>query len=313
MIVRILLVIITGLLFVGELEAKSWRGIVPLKSTRAEVERLLGKEDKWGRYQFSEERGSVRYREDPCTGAYRSLAEDNCECLVSKDTVVSIFVTLEVSRTFSSLNLDKTKYQRRPFNAGPAYVDYINWDEGIIYSVDESDDQIVGIEFLPADADCKELVARSTPSYRNSWRGLIPLHSNRDDVERLLGSPSIMRNDRYTYNTDNETVTVRYSKGACKGGEDEWNVPGEIIIEFWVNPIPTFETRQLRLDERRFQRQESPPLPENIGKMLTYTDDANGVIVRASQNGAVERVSSIAYSPSKKDEKLRCAVIKSVR
>src|SRR5882724_2780488 len=183
---RILLLFLFCFLLVGQTQAKSWRGIVPLKSTRADVERLLGKEDSFGRYQFADERGSIRYRQDPCLGAYRPLQKDNCECMVSKDTVVSIFVTLEVTRTFSSLHLDKTKHERKPHHVGPLFVDYVNWDEGVIYTIDESNDEILDIEYVPSDADCNDLLARNTPTYRNSWRGLIPLHSNRTDVERLL-------------------------------------------------------------------------------------------------------------------------------
>jgi hypothetical protein len=302
---RTVFLLLSCLLLVGESQAKSWRGIVPLKSTRADVERLLGKEDRFGRYQFSDERGSIDYRENPCVGAYRPLEKDNCECMVSKDTVVSIFVTLEVSKTFSSLHLDKTKYQRRPANAGPAYVDYINLDEGVIYTVDESDDDLRAINYLVASADCKELIARNTPTYRNSWRGLIPLHSNRTDVERLLGSPAKSSGSDYEYQTDHELVGVRYSTGVCKSGKDEWNVPAGVIVEFSVSPIPAFEIRKLRLDPIRFQRAEWPPL-EYGGKPVNYTDAANGIIIRAIDDGRVETVISITYSPARKDEQLRC-------
>lgn len=286
--------------------AKEWRGIVPLRSTRADVERLLGKENSLGRYQFADERGSIGYREYPCIGAYRLLQEDNCECMVSKDTVVSIFVTLEVTRSFSSLHLDKAKYERKPHQVGDAIVDYINRDEGVIYTVDESDDDIMNIDYVPSDKDCKETIARNGPKDRNSWRGLFRLHSNRTDVERLLGPPASTRYDHYVYYTDNESVTVLYSRGGCKSSENEWNVPAGVIKEFWVNPTLNFETRKLRLDPHRFVRQESPQLPENLGKLVNYTDEANGVIVRAKYDGHVEEIISITYSPSQKDERLRC-------
>jgi hypothetical protein len=306
MLVRNLLFFLSCLFLVGESQAKSWRGIVPLKSTRADVERLLGKPDSRGRYQFADERGSIRYRENPCIGAYQPLAEDNCECMVSMETVVSIFVTLEVTRTFSSLHLDKTKYQRRPFNAGPLFVDYINWDEGVIYTVDESSDDLIHIEYVPSATDCKEMIARNAPTFRNSWRGLIPVHSNRTDVERLLGPPASTSDGHHVYQTDSETVTVLYSKGGCKTGEDEWNVSLGVMVKMWVSPTITFETRYLHLDPLRFRREESPRFPETPGKLVNYTDEANGVIVRASDVGHGETIISITYSPSRKDENLRC-------
>ena len=92
----------------------------------------------------------------------------------------------------------------------------------------------------------------------------------------------------------------------CKPGEDEWNVPPGVLVKMWVCPIPAFEIRQLRLDPHRFVRQESPQLPENLGKLVNYTDEANGAIVRSRFDGHVEEVISITYSPSRKDENLRC-------
>jgi hypothetical protein len=312
MIVRILLVIITGLLFVGELEAKSWRGIVPLKSTRADVERLLGKPNSLGRYQFADERAYIFYREYSCNGAYLPLQEDNCECFVSKDTVTSIHVELEVVRRFSSLHLDKTKYERKPDNLG-AFVDYSNWDEGVKYTVDESRDEITGIAYAPSAADCKELTARNLPTYRNSWRGLVPLHSTRTDVERLLGPPAKSNYGRYVYDTDYEHVNVRYSSGECKPGENDWNVPAAVVIDLTVNPIPTVLTRGLRLDPVRFRKEQGPGNAEVGLKQVNYTDEESAVIVRARDDGRAETVISITYSPSRKDNQLRCAAVKNAQ
>ncbi len=312
MLIRTLSVILFCLLLCGASEAKSWRGIVPLKSTRADVERLLGKPNSRGRYQFADERAYINYREYSCTGAYLPLREDNCECFVSKDTVVSIDVTLEIVRTFSSLHLDKTKYERKPDNLG-AFVNYSNWDEGVSYTVDESRDEITGIAYAPSAADCKELIARNVPMYRNSWRSLVPLHSTRTDVERLLGAPAKSSYGRDVYDTDHEQVSVRYSTGECKPGENELNVPAGVVIDFTVNPIPTIVIRGLRLDPARFRKEQGPPIAEVRLKQVNYTDEENGVIVRASDDGRVETVISITYSPSKKDEKLRCEKTKAAQ
>ena len=308
MSLRTFLLALLFLLVFQETQAKSWRGIVPLKSTRADVERLLGKENSRGRYEFADERAYVQYRENPCVGAYRPLEQDNCECFVSRDTVVSIHVTLEVLRTFSSLRLDKTKYQRKLDNLG-VFAEYSNWDEGVSYTADESKDTIVEIDYAPSAADCQELMARNLSMYRNSWRRLVPLHSNRTDVERLLGAPAKSSENLYVYETDNEIATVRYSTGVCRPGENEWNVPAGVITEFWVNPIPTVVIRSLRLDPGRFQRRESPTV-EGLPKPVTYADEANGVIVRAIIEAGAETVMSITYSPSLKDEKLRCTAAK---
>jgi hypothetical protein len=52
----------------------------------------------------------------------------------------------------------------------------------------------------------------SGTSSAKGWRGLIPLHSTRQDVERLLGST---RN--FYYDLQNETVYIDFSSGSCQG------------------------------------------------------------------------------------------------
>jgi hypothetical protein len=47
------------------------------------------------------------------------------------------------------------------------------------------------------------------------WHGIVPLHSNRKEVEKMLGSPSeeLPRNS-VLYRTKDEAVIVFYSKGS---------------------------------------------------------------------------------------------------
>ena len=61
MITQIIRVGLLLLMFlVPTVGAKEWRGITPLKSTRADVERLLGKPNQLGRYEIQNADGSVR-------------------------------------------------------------------------------------------------------------------------------------------------------------------------------------------------------------------------------------------------------------
>jgi hypothetical protein len=50
----------------GSVVAKDWRGIVPLKSTRADVERLLGKVSSSGYYNLPNEFISFYFQQEPC-------------------------------------------------------------------------------------------------------------------------------------------------------------------------------------------------------------------------------------------------------
>jgi hypothetical protein len=137
-------------------QAEGWRGIVPLKSTRADVERLLGLPGKHGRYQFDKERAYIHYAgPGPCHPV------NGCLCEVSKDTVISIHVELEVEMRFSALNLDKKKYKRYPSPQDPTIVTYSNDEQGIIYTVDEEHDDVTDIQYLPTAKDCQAAMRRA--------------------------------------------------------------------------------------------------------------------------------------------------------
>jgi hypothetical protein len=135
---------------------KTWRGIVPLKSTRAEVERLLGVPGKHGRYQFDEERAYVNY-----AGAGPCHQVNRCLCRVSEDIVISIRVELEVDMRFSTLNLDHKKYEKLISAQDPNLASYSNDEEGIIYTVDLKNDDVTAIEYLPTAKDCQEVLRRA--------------------------------------------------------------------------------------------------------------------------------------------------------
>jgi hypothetical protein len=77
------------------LQAKEWRGITPLKSTRADVERLFGKENELKRYQFENERAYIYYSEKPCGMMDVTEVTEKCRCLIPEGTVVSIHVNVE--------------------------------------------------------------------------------------------------------------------------------------------------------------------------------------------------------------------------
>ena len=133
------------------LQAKEWRGIVPLKSTRADVERLLGKPNDLGRYQFENERAYIDYS-STCNRI------NDCSCLIPKDTVIDIYVNLEIEFKFSDLRIDRTKYQKTKSAHLPGIVTYASDEEGIIYTVDDEDDEVMDITYLPKAADCRNVV-----------------------------------------------------------------------------------------------------------------------------------------------------------
>lgn len=145
------------------LHAKEWRGIVPLKSTRADVEKVMGKPNDLRRYEFENERAYITYS----SGCNRI---DDCRCLAPRDTVVDIYVTVEVEMKFSDLKIDRTKYHKTKSTHLPGIVTYANDSEGIIYTVDDEDDEVTHITYLPTAKDCQSLIKDQPLNKRRSSR-----------------------------------------------------------------------------------------------------------------------------------------------
>src|SRR5688572_2473823 len=292
--------------------AKDWRGIVPLKSTRADVERRFGKPDEWGGYNLKNERVSFNYGDGPCKGVYLKLGSDNCKCLAPEDAVMSIFVEPTGKQKVSDLRLDLTKFTRTPIRPFPHTFEYNNIAEGIAYTVDESENEVMHIDYYPSEADCKDIISKRAPEKRNSWRGLVPLISKRADVERVLGSPNRDWTTQATYETDYESVVATYSTGVCDPPGRGWNVPKGTLLELVVNPNPSFFLKELQLESSWYVRSEISPYPEieNPPKVWIYSDKKNGITIRTQSSvgggGGEELVVGITYLPAQRDEKLRC-------
>lgn len=112
----------------GNATAKEWKGIVPLQSTRADVERLLGKPDieDWG-YIFEGARAHITYSERKgCEeGLLRgwNVAPDTVlEIYVHTDAEITLGDVLTSGRTFEEIRAVRTQH-----------VDYVDNQEGVRY------------------------------------------------------------------------------------------------------------------------------------------------------------------------------------
>lgn len=180
----------------------------------------------------------------------------------------------------------------------PEFI-YSKSEEGVTYTVDESRDKIVAVDYGASAKDCQE-VSNTKGLQLNSWRGLVPLHSTKSDVDRLLGSPDSTVGF-VGYKTQNEGVIVRYAKANCSSGGD-WNVPIDTVLEITVTPMTTLLLDELRLELDRYNRAESTH-PENV---FYYLNPEDGVMIQTRLRGELETVTSITYGHAMKDDNLRC-------
>jgi|SRR6185503_4965898 len=123
----------TGLVLVaaGSADAKGWRGLEPLRSTRLDVERILGISNDPCRciYKTQSEVVTIFY-------ARQSCSENSNGWNVPPDTVVTINVAPKDPPRFSDLIVDKQKFKRTKDLHTPA-VYYYDPQEGIMYEVSE--------------------------------------------------------------------------------------------------------------------------------------------------------------------------------
>lgn len=288
---------------VPEVRAKEWRGIVPLKSTKADVERLLGKPNRLGRYEIGNERVSVLYSEGPCDGESQALPKDNCECLVAKDTVVRIALTLDSPVSVAKLGLDKAKYRRTPFLAYHPSSTYSDFSDGVVYTVRESDDSVTSIDYLPSTKDCEMVIkGRAPTTASNVWHGIVPLRSTRADVERLLGPATFSFGDTYSYSTTENRVDALYLDDPCKPQGSSQGTPPDYVAKLTVTPKRILLVSNLQLDKNKFIRVRNDH-PEN---WVHYLSSELGITIDAIVNGGCEEVKSIVYQATSKDRELRC-------
>jgi len=125
------------------------------------------------------------------------------------------------------------------------------------------------------------------------WRGIVPLHSTRSDVIRLLGSPNL---DYDRYELDDGTVSILYSDGPCKTG---WDVPKDTVIDIMFQPDDDLTLSDLRLDLSKYKKKQD----YEVLDAYHYRNGPEGHEIVVIDN----IVSSIFYGPTTKDSHLECS------
>lgn len=148
-----LVVALSLLLFtltVTDSRGESWNGITPLRSTRRDVERILGKENENGYYQ--QEIGKVRI-------VYGSGEKDSKNCIgrAPTDVVAWININLDIPMSLSDLKMKDKGFKRIRNNHLPDVFDTSNAKLGITYSLGRKDMEVYSITYWPTKNDCEKL------------------------------------------------------------------------------------------------------------------------------------------------------------
>lgn len=137
----------------------------------------------------------------------------------------------------------------------------------------------------------------------NSWRGIIPLVTTKDRVDKILSEPQSYYGSVATYRTDDERVDIVYSAGPCELSRSEkWNVGKEVVLTIEVRPSKRKLISELHLDPKKYPRLQQSH-PEN---WYIYRNSGEGVVVETILFERREEIDSIKYFPRKKDLYLKC-------
>jgi len=134
----------------GPAAAKPWRGIVPLQTTRAEVERLLGPPniEGWG-YELEGERALITYSDrkgcdEGLPAGWNVAADTVLEISVFIGGEVTLGDVLERGRTYDQILAVKTRN-----------ISYVDSREGVRYAT--LDGMVESITYFGAEADDQKL------------------------------------------------------------------------------------------------------------------------------------------------------------
>lgn len=121
-----------------------WRGIVPLRSTRTQVERELGSFDlRCQCYKTENELVRIKYANGPCTGGLPGWN-------VPAETVLSITVSPNKESAFSELDVNKENFVKTTDHTYTTY--YGDGNRGIRYSVSASG-FVTDVSYVPSIKD----------------------------------------------------------------------------------------------------------------------------------------------------------------
>lgn len=134
------------------------------------------------------------------------------------------------------------------------------------------------------------------PTQPRGWRGLVPLHSNRADVERVLGIST--DSCKCIYKTEDEVILVEYATEQCKSSQTAWNVTRGTVLSIKVAPKKVRRFSELRSDGRDYRR-----VKDLHTDGVYYFDDKEGKMFEVSYDGVLGAVN---YIPAAADAHLRC-------
>lgn len=156
------------------------------------------------------------------------------------------------------------------------------------------------------------MLAINVVGQAREWRGIVPLHSTRADVEKLLGPPPPPPEDgsmlyelsklRSIYFLDEGEIYIVFAEKRLLGDAPcPEAVPADTVLLIQVTPKKALLRSDMKLDEKKLKKFE-PAVPPNSG-FEGYVDEEDGISFRTYEG----KVEIINYFATVKD-RVRCPV-----
>ncbi len=130
------------------------------------------------------------------------------------------------------------------------------------------------------------------------WHGIVPLHSSRQDVERLLGPGKGLCHCEYSLEDGN--ASIHYSGEPCaEVRERGWRVPRDTVITISFYPKMNTRFSELPINKANYDKRADPEIQGAFG----YFNERDGILIEVDG----DTVSGFYYTPAREDGHLRCA------
>lgn len=157
--------------------------------------------------------------------------------------------------------------------------------------------KIFGFMFL-----CGAMLALADVALARAWRGIIPLHTTRAEVRKLLGKPIIGGDGSLDlYDLKEGRVHVMYARHPCEEGLPadwgNWRVPHDTVVNISIQLHEEIPLRRLRI--RNIERYK---WYTGASGATYYHDPIRGLEYQVQEG----MVTAITYGPTRRDRALLC-------
>jgi hypothetical protein len=141
------------------------------------------------------------------------------------------------------------------------------------------------------------LIVASVDVCAAEWRGIVPLHSTRSDIVRLLNACEETQ-ERCSFSLEDQDVQIVFSGWQHAFSSCPTNIPEDTVLLVRVRLANPKTVKELKLNLESFKAFD-PSYPSGVG-YRAYIDEQSGLLLRSYKG----QVTEFDYIPTRRDQKL---------